>query len=482
MPVAPRSPAPAEPAAADAVRSATDALVAFVRDGDQRLVLAVSGGVDSMVLLHSVDRAVSSDAGSDVRDRISVATFDHGTGAHATAAARLVYDEARGCGFDVCVGHASLSGATEAEWRAARWAFLEESSPPGAAIATAHTRDDQLETVVMRVMRGAGARGLAGLAALSPMTTRNRPVIRPFLDVSRATLRAYAEHWRVAFIEDPSNMSRAHLRNRLRHDLLPAIHRLRPRFGEELLELADCAARWRAAVDAVAATLVSEGGVPAGIRVARHELTPYDSAALCVLWPAIAARAGITLDRRGTRRLAQFTTEGASGARMQLSGGIEVVRQRDWFVFRRGSRRPVESFLVPLIGATELDGWRFTPLHPQRAPALTRSVNDPAAGTVALRDDAWACELPAGRRLTVRPWRAGDRMRLNEDGSARRVKRFFADVQVSGPSRVGWPVVLADDEIVWIPGIRRGAAASERSGRPVIRYACERIERGHRYR
>src|SRR5688572_3059861 len=193
MPAAPRSPAHfSTPTAADAVRSAADALVAFVRDGERRLVLAVSGGADSMVLLDAVDRAVSDGAGSDVRGRISVATFDHGTGVHATAAARLVSAEARGRGFDIRIGNASLTGATEAEWRAARWSFLEESSPPGAAIATAHTRDDQVETVMMRVMRGAGARGLAGLAPESRLTVRGRLVLRPLLSVSRATIRAYA--------------------------------------------------------------------------------------------------------------------------------------------------------------------------------------------------------------------------------------------------------------------------------------------------
>jgi hypothetical protein len=56
----------------------------------------------------------------------------------------------------------------------------------------------------------------------------------------------------------------------------------------------------------------------------------------------------------------------------------------------------------------------------------------------------------------------------------------LADAKVSGPSRVGWPVVLVDDDIVWIPGIRRSAAAPERSGRPVVRYTCERFERGAR--
>jgi tRNA(Ile)-lysidine synthase len=69
-------------------------------------------------------------------------------------------------------------------------------------------------------------------------------------------------------------------------------------------------------------------------------------------------------------------------------------------------------------------------------------------------------------------------MRLGASERARRVKRFFSDVRIPGVSREGWPVVLADDEIVWIPGVRRVRAAPERSGRPTVRYVCERFDGG----
>src|SRR5579862_9369880 len=146
--------------------------VAKALAGKPRLVLAVSGGTDSMALL---------DAAAHVaRSRVAaVATFDHGTGEPARQAAALVADAAMARNLRVVVGQASTIGRTEAEWRAARWSFLRDVARSShASIVAAHTRDDQIETVVMRIMRSAGARGLAGLYADSD-------VIRPLLDVPR---------------------------------------------------------------------------------------------------------------------------------------------------------------------------------------------------------------------------------------------------------------------------------------------------------
>jgi tRNA(Ile)-lysidine synthase len=431
------------------------------------VVLAVSGGCDSMVLMHAVAKACQRLDAPPSNVTTRVLTFDHGTGPAASAAAALVAREGANLGFDVRVGRASLPAASEAEWRAARWRFFRDAAPPGAKVATAHTRDDQLETVVMLAMRDAGARGLAGLVADSAHVTR------PFLQLPRASLRAYGNARRIPFVEDPSNASRQYLRNRVRLDLLPAIDRVRPRFAAEMLALAERAAAWRVDVDALARELVSEGADGGIIRVAREELATYDSATLCVIWPAIAARASVTLDRRGTLRLAQFTTSGAPGARMQLSGGVEVFRHRDFFVLRRSSPHwPVGP--VALDGAVRFGEWRFRPVARPADRGQPSSRETPDESGRVQREDPWVSDLPADRRLSVRAWRPADRMRPRAGGAARRVKRFFGDAQIPGPSRAGWPVVLADDEIVWIPGVRRSDAASERSGRPVVRYACER--------
>ena len=135
----------------------------------RRLVLAVSGGRDSMVLLHACARVAP-------RSVQVVATFDHGTGPAASRAATLVAQEGARLGFPVVLGHAATVGASESEWRDARHAFLGDvARRVGGDVTTAHTRDDQLETVVMRILRDSGARGIAGLYATSA-------TVRPLLD------------------------------------------------------------------------------------------------------------------------------------------------------------------------------------------------------------------------------------------------------------------------------------------------------------
>jgi len=298
-----------------------DEAVAKALAGKPRVILAVSGGTDSMALLDAAARVAPS--------RISaVATFDHRTGDAAQAAAGHVAEQVMARGLRVVVGHARALASTEAQWRAARWTFLRSVAREARApIVTAHTRDDQVETVVMRIMRAAGARGIAGLYADSD-------VIRPLIDVPRSATEAYVREWSVPVIDDPTNYSRKHLRNRVRLDLLPALRRARPDFDTEMLEMAQRAATWRRDVERLVKGFCPVDRMGNQYAVAVADLAGYDAASLAIIWPAIAARAGVTLDWRGTSRVVAFTTGGRVGSSIQLSGGVEVARTRAQFVIR----------------------------------------------------------------------------------------------------------------------------------------------------
>ena len=294
------------------------------------LVLAVSGGRDSMALMHAVARA----APEAVR---VVATYDHGTGSAATRASHFAASEASRLGFPVVVGRAAAAtaGLSEAEWRAARLGFLRDGARSVSAqgghqalIATAHTRDDQVETVLMRVLRQAGARGLAGLYARGE-------VVRPLLECSRAEVTAYAESVGAVWVDDPTNESMRYFRNRVRRDLLPALSRARPGLDDDLLSLARGAADWRDRVDAIASVISRVDVARNVVSVAAAQLDGYSREELSVLWPAIAARVGLVMDRRGTVRAAAFTTRSRVGARIQLSGGWEIWRSRHLFELGR---------------------------------------------------------------------------------------------------------------------------------------------------
>lgn len=421
--------------------------VAASLGGEQRVVLAISGGVDSMVLLDAATETVSA-------ARLCIATFDHGTGAAATEAADLVRTRADRMGIECVTGRATGPLRGEAALRVARWRFLRSvAEAHGARVATAHTLDDQVETVLMRILRGAGARGIAGLYAPSEL-------VRPLLGFHRREVLRYARARRLGWVEDPSNQSLAFFRNRVRHELLPAFRRAQPDFDRQLLEVARAAADWRqdlaSYVDRAITPRVLESG---GADVQAATLAQLAPGELKVLWPEIASRIGIALDRRGTERLAAFTHDARIGARVQVSGGWEVVRSRDTFQLRASAASALAEAPLDLGTVTRWDRWNFRPV-----------ANGPMA-------DPWSAWLPGEEPLVVRGWRSGDAMSVRPDSRPRKVKYFLSDAGITGHERTRWPVVLSGDRIVWIPGVRRSAVATARSGRPALAFACEYISR-----
>jgi tRNA(Ile)-lysidine synthetase-like protein len=292
--------------------------------------------------------------------------------------------------------------------------------------------------------------------------------MRPLLDHTRAEVVAYASGNSVSFVADPSNASLRFLRNRVRLQILPALRALNPAFDEEMLRLSKRAAAWRAEIDALVRPL--ESGRASGrtsFRVDRLDGLSDDEAA--VVAQAIAARAGVRLDRRGTLRLASFLVQKRLRGRVQLSGAYELERIGDVVRFFAAPQQPAGEPVV-LADNTTWGAFRFI-----RAKVGT------------LERGAWGATLPAGEGLTVRAWQPGDRMVAAGSSRPRRVKRFLSDAGISGSDRTGWPVVLSGETIVWIPGVVRSslahaihAAPSTGGGARAVNngnaYICDRLE------
>ncbi len=180
-----------------------------------RVAVAVSGGLDSTVLLDLLHRTRGVHGGV-----LSVVTVDHGMRSGSGADADGVIAEAERRSLPWQRHRVSLpSSASEAVARAARYAWLDQLDVE--AVALAHHRDDQVETLLLGLLRGHGARSLAGMARV-----RGR-YRRPLLDVSRAELQGWAAHAQLTWSEDPSNASLGPLRNRVRHELVPLLEVLR---------------------------------------------------------------------------------------------------------------------------------------------------------------------------------------------------------------------------------------------------------------
>jgi tRNA(Ile)-lysidine synthase len=281
-----------------------------------------------MALLHAFAEARPADLSA-------VATFDHGTGVAAAESVELVVNECLRRGISVVAGRAperpgSLRAA-ESVLREARWAFLRAvAEERRAVIVTAHTRDDQAETVAMRILRDASARGLAAMAW--PSTG----VVRPLLDLGREDVARFARAARVPFIEDPSNADPVYLRNRLRADFMAAAERVCPGFREELVAIGHRAAAWRSElvqlVDLLGVRRVGDAAV-----VEAEALSSLTPAGLAVVWPEVAGRAGFVLDRRGIERMVEWTPRARPGQRTPLSGGVVAERTARTFVVRRAT-------------------------------------------------------------------------------------------------------------------------------------------------
>lgn len=225
---------------------------ALVSPGEHVLV-ACSGGPDSTVLLHVLHRLRA-----EFGITLCAASIDHGLRPESASEVRQVAAFADGLGVPFVAGSVEVKAegtSLQARAREVRYAALHElaASQSASAIAVGHTRDDQAETVLSRLLRGAGVRGLSGIEA-----RRADGVIRPLIDCGREEVVAYALARGLPFVEDPSNHQRNFERVRIRHELLPALRAEDPQITEHLSALADEAAELSAFVEDATPSLPSD--------------------------------------------------------------------------------------------------------------------------------------------------------------------------------------------------------------------------------
>jgi tRNA(Ile)-lysidine synthase len=233
------------------------------------IVLAVSGGPDSTALLHGA-AALAPDHGW----RLTVAHLDHSLRSTSADEAAAVAASAARLGLAAEVRRADVAALAATEHRSledagrqARYRFLEELAAahgPDALIATAHTADDVAETILLRLARGSGLRGLRGIPA------RRGRIVRPLLHARRAELRAALDAAGVSYVTDPSNMNTAHARNRVRAELLPTLEQLNPAAIDALTRFGRLAADDDDLLDALAAAELAQRRDPGDASVDWH--------------------------------------------------------------------------------------------------------------------------------------------------------------------------------------------------------------------
>lgn len=425
--------------------------------GGVRLLVAVSGGCDSVALLHLL-RFHGGDAGVVLH----AAHLDHAMREGSEADARWVAGLCAAWGVPLVSERLERAPRTEDEARRARHAFLRRAADAAGAdlIATAHHADDQAETVLFRVLRGTGLSGLAGIA---PRAGR---LVRPLLPFWRREVRAYARAAGLRWREDPTNRGEDPVRNRIRHRLIPlAERRVAPGARRSLVRLADLARAEERGLDALLeplerASTRREGG---SLVLARAHFQAYDSAIAARLLRKVLRQFGAVLDRTGTRLALQFITGAPSGRRFRLPDGSHLVAEFDEVRVERerGGAGEDREAVIPGgegEGEAEVGGrrlrvaWSTGPWSPDTGAGRGRAA-------FPLRD----LHLP----LTVRGRRPGDR--ILTPGGTKTLKKLFVERRVPLSARSRAAVVAdASGRVLWVAGVELAREPRPRPGEAAI--------------
>ena len=333
------------------------AVAALGHDGAARLLVAVSGGADSSAALIAL---------AERADRhhwhVEAAHADHGIAAPEVRAGFRDAARALARAFDVplhlgCVDLDTAGSGVEAAARAARYAYLADCARRiGAdAVVTGHTADDQVETVLLHLIRGSGLDGLTGMRPsaplpIEPLSSHDAgapPLVRPLLEVTRAQTQAVCRAFAVEFVDDPANRDLAFLRNRVRKELLPLLRELNPAVDAAIRRLAEAAHSDLEALAAAAAeahaslVLPSRGGEPreGAIQVSRTALQSYPVALRRRLLRAWAERAGAApLSAERTAALERLAERG--GGTIELGVGVIASARAGQLSLRRRPGQP----------------------------------------------------------------------------------------------------------------------------------------------
>jgi len=473
-----------------------------------RVAVGVSGGADSVALLRALEARRA-----ELGVVLSVAHLHHGLrGAEADADLEFVREIAERLGLpflttkvDVAAESARLPGkpaeTTEEAARRVRYAWFRElmtgercgsvdfaatkarrTAPDDGsllkvdAVATAHTLDDQAETVLAKLLRGAWTEGISGIHPMVEFPEGR--VVRPLLGTTRAEVEAYLKALGQEWREDSSNRHLTFTRNRIRLELLPMLEGWNPRLREHLAQMAELARDeeiwWEGELERVAPRVILAGKpVRGGGRTAAEDVA-LDLGRLAALHPAVqrrliraaALRLGAAPDFRATEELRRLAASGRAGQKRELAGGLLGVRMHRELrlsiqaVAPENAVKEVAEVEIPVPGEGEGFGVRVRiEMVPTGIGSPPPSAVEHERGEVRNHQDT----------AVLRAWKAGDRVHLRHSSGPRKVKEVLERMKVAGEARARWPVVELGGRIVWMQGVQV-------EGEPGIRISVAPLE------
>jgi len=434
-------------------------LAAHKLSGDTvpRILVAVSGGADSMALLGAAEQLLRTE-----EIELCAAHLIHSPAFHeARGRAELVRGYCAKIGVHLIVEElkaekVSANLSPEERMREARYRFLDRAAKAQSCdyILTGHHADDQAETVLQRVLSGTGLRGLAGI----PEARDN--VLRPFLSVRKSDLLDYCEEQGIPFSEDPTNFSLKIPRNFIRHRLLPLVEaRLNPEVSEALCRLSEWANEANKVIDAT----VEECWGKSVLSFQKGKIV-IDIDSILVYFTLIrkytiqkaintAAGRDVYLSAKDLDRIIEFVGTSRTGSFLEFPGGVKVVRHRRSLIITALKNH---QFRCPL----ETGNDRVIPEMSLRA-VWERTVAKPF-----LVGDEWAADMnvgSGGTQLTLRYAEEGDRFYPLGSPGEKKLFRFLTDRKVSRFDKRSTPVLEREGEIIWVVGHRIAEAVRVRN-------------------
>lgn len=418
----------------------------LLKPGD-RVAIAVSGGADSVALLRAL-----LELRAELGIVLFVAHFNHQLRGEASDAdERFVAELARQYDLPFFTGRADVRGHAETNKlslehaaRELRYQWLDQLADDERLdpIATAHTSDDQAETVLMKFLRGAGTRGLAGI---HPVLQRSAVrIVRPLLETPRGEIERYLNSLNQPWRNDHTNLDTQHTRNRIRHELLPLLERdYNPNIHRLLCETAEIAREeddsWKGRALFDLHTRLSQ---PMSLSLTdfRNLHTAYQRRLLKYFleWWDLPA------DFHHIEKLRRCAIGGAE--RTTLAGRKMAVRSEDTLTLvdsQTLTQRPTYRYRFPVPGTVDL---------PEISVKLSAAVLDANAAEKA--DPGTLLRANSlGSELMIRNWLPGDRFRPAHSASEEKLKRLFAEKHIPAEQRSLWPVALTRDfRVVWVRG------------------------------
>lgn len=396
------------------------------------IIVAVSGGVDSVALLHLLNE-LKAEYGWDV----AVAHLDHKARPTSAEDAQLVADLAREYDLKFYLGQLAGGETREAALRKARYEFLESIRHGHKAnwVVTAHHRDDRIETSVFNTIRGADRYGMTA------MRPKRGNIVRPLLPFRKGDLVAYAHSKKLHFVEDETNYDQSYSRNFVRHTLLPTAAQTSPNFHEEYLGHLDSLESLNASIESGLEQIMqyldkgSAGDLLKLDRAGFAKLPPLVQLNL-IVHIARQLCPGIGLSEVNIAEAQRYLINAKTGTHKLIAGMLMLKRVYDALVFSPQFDNDDEyQGAMPLSqqGPVEFGKYTLT-LNGERLPVVYAST--------------W---VKPGRYY-VRRWLKGDRIYPAGIKGSKKLSDLFIDSKIPQDERRQWPIVVNDrNEVVWVP-------------------------------